>query len=417
MTKIIRLTGAIFLLPSLSLMPELAAGAGFAILQQGTGPMGQGNAFVAQADDPSAIFFNPAGITQLEGTQGYLGTTLIAPRNSYDGLDGSSDDTVAKLYAVPQLYLTHKLNPAVSLGFGIFSPFGLGTAWDDNWAGRYLTTSSSLSTVTANPNVAVRLGKFSVAAGVDILRADLELKKNLLTPYGDGTQELSDTTWGYGYNLGLLYDATDTVKLGLSYRSKIDLDFDSAEAKFAVPSALTRYFPTTSGHGELVLPPSLTAGASYSPRRDLTLECDVTWTGWSSYDELALYFDSPVGPRATTSSVQPKNWEDVLAYRLGLRYRLNAANTLRLGVIFDENPVPDATLGPDLPDADRLIYTVGYDYLLNERMTLGIAYNYIDGKTRSKANDVTPDLPVAYRALGSYEQSTHSLGLSLKYSF
>ncbi len=83
------------------LIPSTSHGAGFAILQQGTGPMGQGNAFVAQADDPSAVFFNPAGITQLDGTRAYLGTTFIVPRITYDGADGSFEDTVAKLYATP----------------------------------------------------------------------------------------------------------------------------------------------------------------------------------------------------------------------------------------------------------------------------------------------------------------------------
>lgn len=417
MSKKAWMSGAILPMILTCLEPGDAAGAGFAILQQGTGPMGQGNAFVAQADDPSAVFFNPAGITQIDGSEAYLGTTFIAPRITYDGENGDFEDTVSKLYATPHLYLTHKLTQNVSLGLGVFSPFGLGTVWHDDWEGRYITTYSSLTTAAINPNVAVRMGKFSLALGIDVLGADLELKKRLRTPFGDGRQELTDKTWGYGCNVGILFDASDTVRLGLSYRSEIDLDFDDADADFDVPVLLAGFFPDTGAEGELTLPPSLTAGVSFNPRPDLTVEFDLTWTGWSSYDELKVAFDDPVGPSAVSISRQPKEWEDVLAYRFGVRYNLDKRNTLRFGFIYDENPVPDDTFGPDLPDADRLVYTAGYDLMLNDRLTLGCAYNYIDGKKRNKDNAVLPELPDLYKAQGLYEQTIHSVGLSVKYAF
>jgi long-chain fatty acid transport protein len=95
--------------------------AGFAIMQQGTGPMGQGNAFVAQADDPSALFFNPAGISQLEGSQAYLGSTIIAPRGTYNGPNHQEEKTVAKVFVPPQVYLTQQVSPQIYFGFGVFS--------------------------------------------------------------------------------------------------------------------------------------------------------------------------------------------------------------------------------------------------------------------------------------------------------
>jgi len=401
------------------LIPSTSHGAGFAILQQGTGPMGQGNAFVAQADDPSAVFFNPAGITQLDGTRAYLGTTFIVPRITYDGADGSFEDTVAKLYATPHVYFTHQISPSVSLGLGIFSPFGLGTVWDERWDGRYLATYSRLTTAAINPNIAFKRDRISISVGLDALSADLELRRRfpLPAPLPDGEQKLTGDAWGYGYNIGVLFDATERLSIGLSYRSEIDLTFDDATARFHVPDPLAHIFPKTGANGDLTLPASVTGGIAYSPIQDLTLEFDLTWTGWSSYDEVEIEFDTPVGSPPTSVSRQSKDWRNVFAYRFGAKYRIDEKNTLRIGFIYDENPVPQRTLDPQLPDADRLIYTAGYDLRASDRLTLGLAYNYIDGKGRTKSNGYPPELPEAWRAEGLYEQEIHSVGVSLQYAF
>ena len=412
---------SLVILGLLSLMPDICLGAGFAILQQGTGPMGQGNAFVAQADDPSCVFFNPAGLTEIEGNQGYMGATLVIPRITYDGYDGASEATVSKLYLPGHLYLTSKLpKGGLSFGLGIFSPFGLSTVWKGDWEGRYIGTYSGLRTLNINPNIAFEIGKFSVAVGLNALNADLTTRKKLLlSPYPDGTQELSDTTWGYGYNLGLLYRISSKWRLGLSYRSKIRLDFDNADAKFDVPAALGPFFKDTKAEGNLDLPPSLTWGVSYAPRKNLAFEFDLTWTGWSTYKAVEIHFEDPIGPpsKQTQEFYQPKKWKDVWAYRFGLRYRPNDRYTLRFGYIFDQTPVPGSTIDPTLPDGNRSIYTFGLDFVLKKNMLLGVAYNFIYGYERKKDNDILESLPEAYRANGEYAQKIHSLGISLNYKF
>ncbi len=397
-------------------------GAGFAILQQGTGAMGQGNAFVAQADDPSAVFFNPAGITDLEGSQTYAGGTFIIPRITYKGNDGSREATVTKVYFPPHLYFTRQVTEDFAMGIGIFSPFGLSTVWHGNWEGRYLTTYSRLTTVNFNPNLAYRWRRLSVAAGFNAMSGELVLKKRLPLYYinpilADGTQELSDTTWGYGYNLGLLYKFDRQWSLGLSYRSKIKLDFDSAEAKFDVPAAMAPFFQKTGAEGELELPPSLTCGISYRPNDRWAMEFDLTWTGWSTYEEVRIEFDDPVGPTGTTEFVQPKKWRDVLAYRFGIKYMPSPEYTFRFGYIFDQSPVPRSTLDPQLPDGNRDIYALGLDYRLNSQMVLGFAYNFIYGHKREKDNDILETLLEADRANGEYKQRIHSFALSFLYRF
>ena len=181
-----KLITAYFIVLFLVVSADYAHSAGFALMQQGTGPMGQGNAFVAQADDPSALFFNPAGISQLEGSQAYLGSTIIVPRLEYNGPGNQDEKTVAKIFVTPQVYLTQQISPQIYFGFGVFSPFGLGTYWDGDWEGRYLATRSSLETVNLNPNMVYKKGNLAVSVGFNALRADLELKKKLpLTPFPD----------------------------------------------------------------------------------------------------------------------------------------------------------------------------------------------------------------------------------------
>ena len=416
-----RLITAHFIVLFFVVSADYAHSAGFALMQQGTGPMGQGNAFVAQADDPSAVFFNPAGISQLEGSQAYLGSTIIAPRLKYNGPGNQNEKTVAKIFVTPQVYLTQQVSPQIYFGFGVFSPFGLGTYWDGNWEGRYLATCSSLETVNLNPNMVYKKGNLAVSVGFNAMKADLMLKKKILLvlPNGekmpDGESKLTDDTWGYGYNLGLLYHVNDSWQLGLSYRSKIKLSFDDGDADFDVPAPLKSVFPDTKGKGDLDLPPSLTAGISFKPDNKWTLEFNVAWTGWSTYDEIKIKFKDPVNGQY--SSVQPKKWEDVFSYRFGIRYRMSDRYTFRAGYIFDKAPVPDSTLDPQLPDGDRHIYTAGLDWKIWDKTVLGVAYNFIYGEERHKDNEIMPYLPEHLRANGDYKQRIHSVGLSLHYRF
>lgn len=401
-------------------LPLAAFGAGFAILQQGTAPMAQGNAFVAQADDPSAIFFNPAGINQLKGTQVYIGATAIAPRARYKDDLGTKTKTEPNIYLPPQFYLTHELAADVALGIGVFSPFGLGTEWPDNWTGRYISTSSELQTFNVNPVLSWSvLPKLSVAGGLNVVRAEADLRKKLnLSSVGlpDGDRLFKGADYGYGYNLGLLYQLTPTTNIGLSYRSEVRVKIDG-DAEFSVPSAVAYLFPNGGAHSQFVFPPSLFAGVAYKGLDPWVFEFDLTWTGWSTFEELRVNLDKPVGSAQVSTSVQPRNWDDVFAYRFGVNYRWNKAAKFRAGYIFDESPVPDETMDPSIPDADRHIFCLGGDYRIKD-FTIGLAYNYVLGEKRDKNNNIGSDVvPGDNRANGEYQQTSHSLAISISYIF
>jgi long-chain fatty acid transport protein len=169
------------------ILPSAAFASGFAINEQGAKALGMGGAFAAQADDPTAVYYNPAGITQLEGTQVSLGFSLIQPTASFEGTYmGSpvSGETEDKTFVIPNLYITTKINDRLSFGFGSFITFGLGMDWKDDWAGAHLVggRNAEIATYTFNPVLAYKVtNDLSLAAGLVYQRMDVTIE-SMTTP-------------------------------------------------------------------------------------------------------------------------------------------------------------------------------------------------------------------------------------------
>jgi long-chain fatty acid transport protein len=396
--------------------------AGFALVQQGTAAMGQGNAFVAEANDASAIYYNPAGLNQIKRAQVYQGSFFNYPDREFSG-GGQDSQTNHRLYRSLTAYIAIPVHDRVVLGLGFFSPFGMGTVWPPTWAGRYITTYSSLKTYSLNPVVSVRvLDNLSLAAGFDVLWSQVHLKRK--TPvvlrgraFPDAEINVTGEGSGLGYNLGLHYEPWSGVKLGVAYRSKIEVDHEgSLDTTLPVPLP----GPNSDGHASIAYPPSLTMGIAYSRFKPFTFEFDATWTGWSSYDQLKLNLDTPVPVNGvpTNTITTPKNWHDSWAFRFGANYAVNETMKLRAGYIYDLTPVPDSTFDPQVPDANRHIFTVGSDLKVFQRFTLGFAYNYILSESRTKSNSIVINgVPAPLQANGRYNSDVHSVGLSWSFQF
>lgn len=400
-----------------------AWGAGFTLYQQGTAAMAQGNAFVAEADDPSAIFYNPAGINQLKRPEIYLAAFVNYPDREFRGPGGQFEQTKPLFYPAGAVYLTYPFNEHVAGGIGLFVPFGLGSDWPGDWEGRYITTFSRLKTYNLNPVLSLKFNdRFSVAAGFNVLWSSVELKRNVPLAVGpfqlpDGKTRLHGNGTGFGFNCGALFKVMDGVKLGVSYRSQIEVHF-RGDLDLRLPSLVPgpRSVPGTA---KLVFPPFVTMGISVSRFPPVTFNFDVTWTGWSSFDELRVKLERPilVNGVLTDTLVQPKNWHDTWTFRFGLNYQLKKNLKIRAGYTYDLSPVPDSTFDPQIPNADQHIFTVGGTWQI-KRFTLGIAYNYILAEARRKDNLITVnEVPLPAQANGRYESDVHSLGLSCSYRF
>jgi len=399
--------------------------AGFRLPEAGNKANAMGFAFTAQADNPSAIYYNPAGLTQLEGNNIALGVTYVNENGGEftgstpltGGVTRSETQKDLKFF-IPNMYYTHTDKGGwISYGVGVFAPFGLGQEYEnkDTSIFRSQVTKIDLQTIVVNPTIAFKINEaISVGLGIDYMWGKVEYDK--IPVLGPGTQfntHLEGSGDAWGYNFGILVKATPNLKIGFNYRSKFDLDVDDADFTASNPvGTIPGIFPmgTTRASGTLYLPATAALGASYTIGR-FTIEADADWTFWSSYQQLKI--TNATVP--TYSSTQVKNWEDVCAFRLGTEYRVTDPLALRLGFSYDPTPAPAETLGPELPDADRLYYTAGVGYKFGN-WTIDVSGIYIDKKDRNVSNiRVEGGVPVGQN--GTWKGDAWLAGLDLAYKF
>lgn len=397
-----------------------ANGAGFSVFTQGAKALGQANAVVAHSDSPSTLFYNPAIMNDLPGTQIEIGTTLAYDdREARIDRTGETEEGDNSINFPSTLYVTHGLNDRVSVGLAVFNPFGLGTEWPDDWEGRFIATETELTTYVINPAVSVRLTpRISVAAGIDYMYLDASLKRklnlNLIGPFGEADQEVSVDGDAWGYNLGLFAKLTDRLHLGLSYRSRYDadLDGDADNDLPATAAALRPLFPDTDASTNLDLPDQFLAGLAYHFSDRFVAEASFRWEGWSNYERLKVDFDDPIFNE--NSVTLEKNWDDSYGFLFGGRYRVNETWTLMAGYLYEKNPIPDSTFEPSNPDADSHVFSAGTAFRY-KAFEAALAYAFQHEENRDKDNDVGAD--TGFTANGTYESDVHFVALSLGYAF
>ena len=391
--------------------------AGFLVYNQDAASAGMGDAFTAIADNPSAVFYNPAGINQLEGTQLRAGLQLIVPHTSFRGSDsGNKTDMHDKISTTVTGYITHKINDKISVGGGIFTPFGLVTEWPSRWEGDGVSTYSALRTFFVNPAVSIQVHpRLSLAAGINYVYSDFKIRRSInldqITgiPIGLSLGKITldgfDDSWGY--NLGMLFHINDTWSLGLAYRSKVNLEFDG-HAQYRMTPLLRKLFPPTDISPRIELPPLVSGQIAAEFDGKWTLATGILWTGWSVYDDLTPKFRNDfLVPPSMKSSLQ--DWRDVMMFNVGAQYQLNQAWILRGGYIFDQTPVPERTLGPMVPDADGHLFSfgIGYDH---DNITVDLASMVLFFKDRHTRRNIDG-------LNGEYTSTTVTLLASFTYRF
>ena len=416
--------------------------AGFRLPQAGAKAMGMGFAFTAQADDPSAIYFNPAGLTQLKGQNIMVGLTYVRENGgefigttpvdnnvplTSGGFTNQKSETQKSLnFFIPNTYYT-KTNASTgfSYGVGIFAPFGLGQEYNDRNTSifRNQITKIDLMTVVVNPTIAFKVNEFlSVGAGIDWMYGKAELAKTpwspLLPPSVGNLYNLDLEAEGdaWGYNFGLLLKPTKNLRIGANYRSPFTLKLKDGDVTIGNTSAaylsggLGATPTNTKGSATISLPATFALGVSYTMDK-LTVNADADWTFWHSYASLPITIENSV-PTLFSTNAQ-KNWKDVVALRLGAEYRVTAPLALRAGFVYDPTPAPASTMGPELPDANRLNYTVGAGYKIGP-WTIDGAFQYVDKMDRTVNNQ---SIAALTGFNGTWTGSAWLVGLDLGYNF
>lgn len=401
--------GVMLVLP----LSEAQAG-GFSIYEQGARAMGRASAFVAMPNDPSAIFYNPAGLILLEGTQFYAGGTIIMPTGDFEGTDifgaAATGTQKSQTFFPPNFYISHRLNEKMAVGLGVHAPFGLGTSWEDpaTWAGRYVSTESSIMQVSINPSVAMAVNeKLAIGVGVDYRISSVSVNQYVINPAPPPLIDVatialeSDMNSAIGFNVGMLYQLNDKANLGMSYRSGVKLEY-TGEA--TITSLIGSPEATADVETAINYPAVFTAGVAYMLSDNLLVEGDVQYWFWSAFDELVI------SGLSATDQVIEENYEDVMEFRVGLEYWKSENLALRAGFVHDQTPVPKASISPMLPDASRNGLTAGIGYMTGP-MTFDLAFMYLmfdDADTNGEAHTGYPN--------GIYTNSALLFGFNMGYA-
>ena len=399
---------------------SVALGGGFQLNEHGTKAMGMGGAFSAQASDGSAMFFNPAGLAFQPGFHALIGVTPIIPSNKFGSATITETKMVSQTFFLPHVYASYCLDNGLAFGLAFYAPYGLGTEWPSTWAGRYQAVKTDLKSYYINPTIAYRISeKFAVGVGISYVFSDVKLDRKLQlalptvppTLLPDGNLSLDANGHGIEFDAGVMFKPTPELSIGASYRHSNEIDYEGT-AVFTNMSVLAPYFPGGTGSTTITFPNNIFAGIAYQVSKDFTLEADYQFIAWTTYDSLKV--NIPLGPVGPTGrplqgpSASAKDWGNASMIRIGGQYKLGGL-ALRAGFIYDITPVPDKTLEPMLPDANRYEGTVGIGYEFVKGISIDVAYQFILFQDRTVTNP-----PNSFP--GTYNSNANLFGLSLAYA-
>lgn len=360
---------------ALAIAHTAAFGAGFQLQERST--VGLGRAFsgeAAVADDASVIASNPAGMIKLDGTSISAGLSYIRPGADASGNSGTTRSSdVGDEVVVPAFYISKKLNDKIAVGIGSFTTYGLSTDFNFN-AGfpGPLPDTSTLESVNLQPSIAYRLNeKLTIGAGFNILYADGTI--NSTVPGGPRVFNLEGDDFGYGYNIGVLYEWSDRTRFGLHYRSKVDLKLDGETDFIGSPNPPLPPLSNQNTTLSVTLPETIEFSAYHEVNDCWAIHGDILYTKWSRYNGLAPRTGTPTDPVFATGA----DWDNAIRYSLGATYTHSDKWTFRFGAAFDESPISDGDRGLRIPDEDRVWLSAGFSYALGNGYSLDAAYTHI----------------------------------------
>lgn len=415
---------------------SLVFGAGFDISEHGTRATAMGSAFIARASDPSAIFYNPAGIAFLGKTWLYVGGTLIAPKGSFEGAnpfpgEGVKEELEPQYFPVPNFYIVYPISEDLTLGLGIYSPFGLGTKWKnpDTYTGRYISTESSITMFTVNPVIAYKFSD-SVSLGlglqyslskVHFLRYIPAFNPFTFTVVDVGTVK-ADSNWkgSLSFNAGLMIKPSDKISFGLTYIHKQKADY-TGTAQFsqiftgnvvfdALVAQTLPFGQDVTVNASITYPSYLGGGIAFYPSDNLSFEIDLGYTFWSMYKELPISF--PDYPALDPTEEETKEYyHNNITFRFGVEYMLSEGTYLRAGYVYDQNAADPESVTPQLPDTTRHLISVGIGKELNESLYVDISAIYLLGQDRSTEGKSK------FHYEGTYKTNAFLFGINFGYKF
>jgi long-chain fatty acid transport protein len=399
---------------------------GLWLYEQGTPDLGTAAAGrAAMAKDASTAFGNPAGMTHLKDSQLTVGAQALFPQIKFGADDssfgGGNGGNAGYFTPTANVSYVHSLTSDFKLGVSAGSYFGLGLDYDDDWAGRYYFLEGEFLTFGVNPVAAYRINKyFSVGGGISMVVSKYKAKtalRNLEPGSSDGKLKFEDSDVGFGGNAGGLISPREGTRFGITYRSKVELEYEDKPDLSGVGLLLQAALNATGLAGsevklDMELPQAVLASAYHEFTDKLAIMGNVGWQDWSSFGNIDVSIDSDT----STSATQDLGYDDTWHFALGGQYRFAKPWLLSIGAAYDTSPADSATKrSPAMPFDRQYRLAAGLQYEINPDVTLGAAYEYLDlgdANINRKGGILRGDLKGKYK-----KNEIHFLGVNLVWKF
>jgi long-chain fatty acid transport protein len=396
---------------------------GLTAYEVGTADVGLASAgYSARAQDASTVLTNPAGMTRLDGTQVLLAGQILWGNTRFSVDPGTSPELGSGNggYAFGSNgwflgggpFVSYSVSPDLKLGFAVTGNFGAPLSYDDNWAGRYYVQKAKLLGISFLPSIAYKVtDKLSVGASLNAMYGTYDNQvavNNLVGP--DGQLKLDDNTWGWGANLGILYELDAGTRIGLTWSSEISLDFN-APAQFSGLAPGVRYLLNQSGLLDssikvgIKVPQQVMASLFRQVNDRWAVLASVGWQQWSKFGDVQLGIDNTANPKSLTTNL---NFKDTWHGALGAQYRLSDPWTLNFGIAYDSAFQDSSKVSPLLPVNSAWRFGVGGQQQLSKTTFWGIAAEYLYGGTLN--TNLQSDRPVAAGGRGNLVGSYNNIG-------
>lgn len=419
-------SAAALVLTGVAAATSTALAAGFQLTEQSS--LGAGRAYAGAGivgDDLSAVHYNPAGMTLLEGTRFQAGGVWIGLNADYSSdISGESENGRLKGQMIPAGYVTHQVNDQVWLGFAMTVPFGMGTEYSKNWEGADRGTNAKIYTFDMNPSIAWKVNDFlSIGGGISVQYAKAELGMGLS---GMGHGKVEADSWDWGYNFGLMISPTDKLRFGLAYRSSIEhnAEGDTKLSGMKLPLLEGQNFGMST---TIETPDTIMLTGTWEATEKLRLSGLIRWANWSNFKELNIENELPLSVSSSLDSIPygpalkdglsnidiENDWQDTWLFSVGADYRINSAFTVRGGIAYETSPIDrQETRMAVIPDTDRLWLSLGASWYPTQDLQFDIGGTYLMGVGDKDLYNSKGQKIGKYDSLDAY-----LLGVQMQYRF
>ena len=411
----------LFLLGLFGLATAITYAGGYRVSLQGQRALAMGHTGVAVVNNAELAFFNPAGLVYLEDRINVaVGVSAVFSdvvyQNEEFGQMARTDSSVGTPFYA---YFSYKLSDRFTVGLAAYTPYGSNVVWPDDWAGSHLVNNIDLAAIYVQALGSFKISdKLSVGGGPIYVNGSVNFNRNLNRTLSDIDGNRSNVTVdasgvsAFGWSAAVMFNPIDSLRIGVNYRSKIDVNAEGGNADFEnVPNSPLAPFEDTTFDATLPLPAELSVGVSYQLDEKWLFAFDYNRTFWDAYKSLDIDFADPNIP----DSQNPRNYKDASIYRFGLQYTANEMFTLRAGYYFDQSPVQSGYFAPETPRNDSNNFTGGLSFNINDRFAIDASFLYSRFEEITESYDFYTENGQQVPFEGTYKSSAFIPGLGLTF--